>query len=79
MPSARPLRWSGSCARSCRAAISGSGWAKSYQSEDGAQRLAADAVRVLGDFGLARRIGDRTVPRPAEFRYRTTVTDGPAI
>ncbi|MFE7524832.1 TIGR02678 family protein [Kitasatospora sp. NPDC057542] len=53
-------------------------WAKSYQSEDGAQRLAADAVRVLGDFGLARRIGDRTVPRPAAFRYRTTVTDGPA-
>ncbi|GAA2152087.1 hypothetical protein GCM10009760_48260 [Kitasatospora kazusensis] len=53
-------------------------WAKSYQSEDGAQRLAADAVCVLGDFGLARRVGDRTVPRPAAFRYRTTVTDGPA-
>lgn len=45
-------------------------WAKSYQSEDGAQRLTADAVRVLTDFGLARRIGDRTVPRPAAFRYR---------
>ncbi|MFE3873043.1 TIGR02678 family protein [Kitasatospora sp. NPDC059146] len=50
-------------------------WAKSYQSEDGAQRLTADAVRVLTDFGLARRIGDRTVPRPAAFRYRTTVAD----
>ncbi|MEK2494832.1 TIGR02678 family protein, partial [Kitasatospora purpeofusca] len=45
-------------------------WAKGYQSEDGAQRLTADAVRVLGDFGLARRIGDRTVPRPGGFRYR---------
>ncbi|MGW7448657.1 TIGR02678 family protein [Kitasatospora sp. NPDC054795] len=53
-------------------------WAKSYQSEDGAQRLAADAVRILGDFGLARRIGDRTLPRPAAFRYRTTASDGPA-
>ncbi|MFG2819863.1 TIGR02678 family protein [Kitasatospora sp. NPDC048365] len=53
-------------------------WAKSYQSEDGAQRLTADALRVLDDFGLAGRIGDRTVPRPAAFRYRTTVTDGPA-
>ncbi|MFD0398278.1 TIGR02678 family protein [Kitasatospora sp. NPDC059811] len=53
-------------------------WAKGYQSEDGAQRLTADALRVLDDFGLARRIGDRTVPRPAAFRYRTTVTDGPA-
>ncbi|WP_406087117.1 TIGR02678 family protein [Kitasatospora purpeofusca] len=53
-------------------------WAKSYQSEDGAQRLAADAVRVLGEFGLARRTGDRTVPRPAAFRYRPTVTDSPA-
>ncbi|MFE7558641.1 TIGR02678 family protein [Kitasatospora sp. NPDC057500] len=53
-------------------------WAKSYQSEDGAQRLSADAVRVLGDFGLARRTGGRTVPRPAAFRYRTNVADGPA-
>ncbi|MFF3003819.1 TIGR02678 family protein [Kitasatospora sp. NPDC057940] len=53
-------------------------WAKSYQSEDGAQRLAADAVRVLADFGLARRAGDRTVPRPAALRYRITVPDGPA-
>ncbi|MFJ6769533.1 TIGR02678 family protein [Kitasatospora sp. NPDC091257] len=53
-------------------------WAKTYQSEDGAQRLTADAVRILGDFGLARRVGDRTVPRPAAFRYRTTVPDGPA-
>ncbi|MFE7193040.1 TIGR02678 family protein [Kitasatospora sp. NPDC057541] len=53
-------------------------WAKSYQSEDGAQRLTADAVRVLGDFGLARRTGDRTVPRPAAFRYRSSVAAGRA-
>ncbi|MFH8387029.1 TIGR02678 family protein [Kitasatospora sp. NPDC018058] len=53
-------------------------WAKSYQSEDGAQRLTADAVRVLADFGLARRIGDRTVPRPAAFRYRATTAEGAA-
>ncbi|GAA2265914.1 MULTISPECIES: TIGR02678 family protein [Kitasatospora] len=53
-------------------------WAKSYQSEDGAQRLTADAIRVLTDFGLARRVGDRTVPRPAAFRYRATAADSPA-
>ncbi|MFI6444587.1 TIGR02678 family protein [Kitasatospora sp. NPDC050543] len=52
-------------------------WAKGYQSEDGAERLAADAVRVLTDFGLAREIGDRTVARPAAFRYRATATAGP--
>ncbi|MGW4379397.1 TIGR02678 family protein [Kitasatospora sp. NPDC004531] len=45
-------------------------WAKSYHSEDGAQRLAADAVRILTDFGLARPAGGRTVPRPAAHRYR---------
>jgi uncharacterized protein (TIGR02678 family) len=53
-------------------------WAKSYQSEDGAQRLTADATRVLTDFGLARRVGDRTVPRPAAFRYRAAAADSPA-
>ncbi|MFE6868987.1 TIGR02678 family protein [Kitasatospora sp. NPDC057692] len=53
-------------------------WAKGYQSEDGAQRLTTDALRVLDDFGLACRIGDRTVPRPVAFRYRTAVADGPA-
>jgi uncharacterized protein (TIGR02678 family) len=49
-------------------------WAKAYQSADGAERLADDAVSVLCDFGLARRIGDRTVLRPAAFRYRLTGT-----
>ncbi|MEU9129529.1 TIGR02678 family protein [Kitasatospora sp. NPDC048540] len=50
-------------------------WAKGYQSQDGAGRLAADAVRVLTDFGLARRAGDRTLPRPAALRYRAAVAD----
>lgn len=53
-------------------------WAKNYQSTDGTQRLAADAVRVLTDFGLARRAGDRTVARPAAFRYRATAAERPA-
>ncbi|OEV13161.1 TIGR02678 family protein [Streptomyces nanshensis] len=45
-------------------------WAKAYQSAEGAQRLADDAVAVLCDFGLAQRIGDRTIVRPAAHRYR---------
>lgn len=49
-------------------------WAKAYQSEDGAERLADDAVSVLCDFGLAHRVGGRTVLRPAAFRYRVTGT-----
>ncbi|MFI6085045.1 TIGR02678 family protein [Streptomyces sp. NPDC051217] len=58
-------------------------WAKAYQSSDGARRLADDAVAVLCDFGLARRLGERTVVRPAAFRYRvveamTTATDDSA-
>jgi len=47
-------------------------WAKTYQSAEGAQRLAADAVCVLCDFGLARRAGDRVLARPAAARYRVT-------
>ncbi|MFE9645141.1 TIGR02678 family protein [Streptomyces sp. NPDC006365] len=58
-------------------------WAKAYQSADGALRLADDAVRVLCDFGLAQRVGERTVVRPAASRYRvvgatTTAKEGPA-
>ena len=53
-------------------------WAKSYHSEDGAQRLAADAVRVLTDFGLARAAGGRTLPLPAAFRYRAVSAGSPA-
>jgi uncharacterized protein (TIGR02678 family) len=45
-------------------------WAKAYQSEEGAQRLAHDAVAVLCDFGLAQRVGERTIVRPAAHRYR---------
>lgn len=45
-------------------------WAKAYQSEDGAPRLAEDAVRVLCDVGLVRRTGGRAVARPAAYRYR---------
>ncbi|MFF9147511.1 TIGR02678 family protein [Streptomyces sp. NPDC014861] len=54
------------------------GWAKAYQSEDGAGRLAADAVRVLLDAGLAGRAGDRVLARPAAHRYRLTEATGPA-
>ncbi|MGW3729492.1 TIGR02678 family protein [Streptomyces sp. F001] len=50
------------------------GWAKAYQSEDGAARLTEDAVRVLCDTGLARRAGGRTVARPAAYRYRVAET-----
>ncbi|WP_206507353.1 TIGR02678 family protein [Streptomyces chrestomyceticus] len=47
-------------------------WAKAYQSEDGASRLAEEAVRVLRDAGLARRVAGRVVARPAAYRYRLT-------
>ncbi|MFE3826331.1 TIGR02678 family protein [Streptomyces sp. NPDC059092] len=53
-------------------------WAKAYQSQDGAARLAEDAVRVLRDVGLVHRVGGRVVGRPAARRYRvagTTSTD----
>jgi uncharacterized protein (TIGR02678 family) len=49
-------------------------WAKAYRSEDGAARLADDAVSVLCDAGLARRVGNRTVLRPAAYRYRVLET-----
>ncbi|MFF0768263.1 TIGR02678 family protein [Nonomuraea wenchangensis] len=45
-------------------------WARSYQSRDGAARLAADALEVLARFGLARRTGDRVTALPAAARYR---------
>jgi uncharacterized protein (TIGR02678 family) len=50
-------------------------WAKLYQAADGPERLAQDAVRVLTDFGLAQRRGDRIVTRPAAARYRATAND----
>ncbi|MGW5158474.1 TIGR02678 family protein [Nonomuraea wenchangensis] len=45
-------------------------WARSYQSRDGAARLAADALEVLARFGLARRTGDQVTALPAAARYR---------
>ena len=45
-------------------------WAKTYRSEDGAARLAADAVDVLCAFLLAARDGDGTVRAlPAAARF----------
>jgi uncharacterized protein (TIGR02678 family) len=44
-------------------------WAKTYQSEGGAARLAADAIEVLCGFGLARRTADGVRARPAAVRY----------
>ncbi|MGW2149464.1 TIGR02678 family protein [Nonomuraea bangladeshensis] len=45
-------------------------WARSYQSRDGAARLAADALEVLARFGLARRTGEQVTALPAAARYR---------
>ncbi|MFC9399194.1 TIGR02678 family protein [Streptomyces sp. NPDC057027] len=53
------------------------GWAKAYQSEEGAARLADDAVRTLLDIGLAHRTRGRVVARPAAYRYRLTGTVTP--
>ncbi|MEV1007588.1 TIGR02678 family protein [Streptomyces sp. NPDC049881] len=46
------------------------GWAKTYRSEEGAARLAEDAVRVLRDTGLVRRTGALVTALPAAYRYR---------
>ncbi|MFF9340459.1 MULTISPECIES: TIGR02678 family protein [unclassified Streptomyces] len=55
------------------------GWAKAYQSQDGATRLADDAVRILRDTGLVRDTRGRVVARPAAYRYRLarTTSTGP--
>jgi uncharacterized protein (TIGR02678 family) len=44
-------------------------WAKTYQSEGGAARLAGDAVDVLCGFGLAQRTAGGVCARPAAARY----------
>jgi uncharacterized protein (TIGR02678 family) len=44
-------------------------WAKTYQSEGGAARLAADAIDVLCGFSLARRTAGGVQARPAAVRY----------
>jgi uncharacterized protein (TIGR02678 family) len=46
------------------------GWAKAYQSDGGAARLVADAVAVLCEFGLARKVGALVAAAPAAARYR---------
>ncbi|MFE5596078.1 TIGR02678 family protein [Streptomyces sp. NPDC056549] len=52
-------------------------WAKAYQSEDGAGRLAEDAVRVLSDVALAQTTRGRVLARPAAYRYRVSETTNP--
>ncbi|MEV4174067.1 TIGR02678 family protein [Nonomuraea sp. NPDC049709] len=52
-------------------------WAKAYQSEGGGPRLAADALQVLTQFGLARVTGDQVAALPAAARYR--VDHGAAV
>ncbi|MEZ0064954.1 uncharacterized protein (TIGR02678 family) [Streptacidiphilus sp. MAP12-20] len=49
-------------------------WAKHYQAAEGAAVLADDAARILVDFALARRLGDRVLARPAAARYRAIAT-----
>jgi uncharacterized protein (TIGR02678 family) len=49
-------------------------WAKEYRAVGGAARMAAEAVLVLCDFGLARRDGTAVKLRPAAGRYRITET-----
>ncbi|WP_158843427.1 TIGR02678 family protein [Saccharothrix deserti] len=54
-------------------------WAKGYRGEDGAVRLVADALDVLGAFGLVRVDGGVVRARPAAVRYavtRTSTDDG---
>jgi uncharacterized protein (TIGR02678 family) len=49
-------------------------WAKNYRSEDGAARLAADAVDVLCAFKLAaREDGGAVRARPAAARFAVTI------
>lgn len=49
-----------------------SGWARTYHSEDGADRLLTDALAVLEQFGLAHRSGHSIRALPAAARYRLT-------
>lgn len=52
-------------------------WAKAYRSEEGAARLAEDAVAVLRDVGLAGLVEDRVVARAAAHRYRLAEAAAP--
>ncbi len=46
------------------------GWARAYQSDGGAARLVSDAVAVLCEFGLVRKVGHMVAAAPAAARYR---------
>ncbi|WP_068057191.1 TIGR02678 family protein [Nocardia xishanensis] len=48
-------------------------WARTYQGEEGARQLVADALMVLRSFGLVRiHASGLVVPLPAAARYRVT-------
>ncbi len=48
-------------------------WARTYQGEEGARQLVADALVVLRSFGLVRtHASGLVVPLPAAARYRVT-------
>jgi len=49
-------------------------WAKGYRAENGSARLVADALDVLGAFGLIRVDGGIVRARPAAARYAVTRT-----
>ncbi len=49
-------------------------WARGFQSDGGAARLADEALDVLTEFGLVRRSGDGVSALPAARRYTTDTT-----
>lgn len=53
-------------------------WARAYQSDDGAARLAEDGVRVLCAFGLARADDEGVHALPAAARYTVVRPDSEA-
>lgn len=46
------------------------GWARTYQDDDGPDRLLAEAIGLLGRHHLVTRDGDEVTVRPAAHRYR---------
>lgn len=55
------------------------GWAKTYQDDDGPDRLLAEALGLLGRHHLVTRDGDEVAARPAAHRYRdATFATAPA-
>ena len=53
------------------------GWARAFRAGDGVDALLADAIDVLEEFGLVRRVGESIVPRPAAARFSVRVV-GPS-